>query len=93
MTENTTSPVCEQPQVSALPPWKVILHNDPVNTAEFVVVKVREITRLEEKKAMEKVMEAHAEGTSILLTTHKEKAELLVSMFKASNITVTMEKA
>lgn len=76
-----------------LPPWKLILHNDDVNTAEFVVGKVQEITKLEENIAVRCVTEAHVQGKSLLLATHKEKAELFVEMFKSCKIEVTMEKA
>ena len=89
-------PVCEpstQPQKRQLPPWKIILHNDKVNTAEYVVNKVQEITKLAEDIATKCVIEAHKNGVALLLTTHKEKAELLVEMFESCNIEVTMEKA
>lgn len=81
-----------QPQVEQLPPWKVILHDDKINEAEFVVNKVQEITKLEEKIAVQRVLEAHKNGIALLLTTHREKAELFVEMFETYQITVTMEK-
>lgn len=91
----TSSSSCPEvaPKVESLPPWSLVLHDDNVNKAEFVVQKVQEITKLEEEEAVEKVLEAHKEGKSVLLTTHKEKAELLVEMFDDCKITVTMEKA
>lgn len=79
-------------QTDQMPPWKIILHNDDVNTAEYVVNKVQEITKLDEKDAVRKVLEANKEGLALLLTTHKEKAELLVEMFESCKIDVTMEK-
>lgn len=89
----TTSPVCEpKPQVSTLPPWGVILHNDEVNTAEFVAEKVQEITKLEEEVAVSKVLEAHKKGRALLVTTHQEKAELFVEQFTSYKISATAEK-
>lgn len=90
------SSTCEkpklQPNVEQMPPYKIILHNDEINTAEYVVNKVQEITKLEEEIAAKRVLEAHQHGKATLLATHKEKAELLVEMFESCKIIVTMEK-
>lgn len=89
------TPTCEPsmaPKIEQLPPWKILLHDDEVNTAEYIVTKVQEITKLDEEKAVKRVLEAHKNGVALLLTTHKERAELLVEMFESSKITVTMEK-
>lgn len=80
------------PKVDQLPPWKLILHNDDFNTAEHIVQKLQEITKLEEEIAARRAVEAHENGVALLLTTHKEKAELLIEMFESCKITVTMEK-
>ena len=91
----STTPTCEPsvaPKTKHLPPWKIILHNDKTNTAEYVINKVQEITKLDEEKATRRVLEAHENGVAILLTTHKERAELLVEMFQSCKITVTMER-
>lgn len=89
-------PVCdssESTKVNQLPPWKLILHNDDVNTAEHVVERVQEILSFDVDKALEVVIEAHEKGVAFLLTTHQEKAELFVDMFSSCGITVTAEKA
>lgn len=94
----TTAPTCEpstKPKIQQMPPWKIILHDDSVNTVEHVVNMVQEITKLEEQIAFDRVKEAHENGLALLLTTHREKAELFVEMFEACTpqISVTMEKA
>lgn len=91
----TDAPTCEPsvaPKVEQLPPWKIVLHNDETNTAEYVINKVQEVTKLDEEKATKRVIEAHENGKAILLTTHKERAEHFVEMFESCKITVTMEK-
>lgn len=97
MNNSSSSPKCDKPEVRPvidhLPPWKVILHNDDFNKAEFVVNKVQEITKLKEEIAEKRVIEANEKGSALLLTTHLERAELLVQMFKSFHITVTMEEA
>jgi ATP-dependent Clp protease adaptor protein ClpS len=92
---SSSSPTCEKPapKTESLPPWKLILHNDNVNTAEHVAIKVQEILKIEEEKAAELVIEAHETGTALLMLTHQEKAELYVEMFQSCKITVTAEKA
>lgn len=96
MENSSSAPTCEKPKlkpkVEQMPPYRIILHNDEINTAEYVVTKVQEITKLEEEIAVKRVIEAHENGLAPLLTTHKEKAELFVEMFESCKITVTMEK-
>lgn len=91
----STAPTCEPsvaPKIEQLPPWKIILHNDNTNTAEYVINRIQEVTKLDEEKATKRVFEAHENGIAVLLITHKEKAELFVEMFQSYKITVTMEK-
>ena len=91
----TSSPTCEKspPTKATLPPYKVILHNDNDNAAEDVVERVQEILKFEEKKAVKLVVEAHNTGQALLLTTHRERAELIVEQFRSCKIEVTTEKA
>lgn len=79
-----------------LPQYKVLLHNDIVNSALDVVKHVQEIVKLDEPAAMKKVMEAHESDISLLIITHKERAELYCEQFAAcrpKKITVTTEPA
>jgi len=77
---------------SELPPWKVLLHNDDHNNAEFILHHVKKIARLEESEAMKCIMGAHENGVALLLTTHQERAELYVEQFESFDIKVTIEK-
>ncbi len=89
-----SSSTCKNPtKVDQLPPWRVLLHNDNVNTAEKVINKVKEILKFEEEKASEIVFEADDQGVALLLVTHQERAEFFVDQFKSCKITVTTEKA
>ena len=69
-----TQPKQKPPQ--PLPPWKVLLHNDDKNSMEFVVVTIVELTPLNEQDAKRCMKEAHEKKLALLLTTHKERAEL-----------------
>ncbi|MEM1012958.1 MAG: ATP-dependent Clp protease adaptor ClpS [Planctomycetota bacterium] len=76
-----------------LPPYRVLLHNDDVNTVEAVVLTVLELTPLTEMAAIRVTLEAHKRGLSLLLVTHKERAELYVEQFKSKLLKVTIEPA
>lgn len=76
-----------------LPPWKVLLHNDDKNEMEYVVGTIVELTPLNEQDAVSRMQEAHKTGVALLLTTHKERAELYHEQFQSKGLTVTIEPA
>ncbi len=76
-----------------LPPWKVLLHNDDKNELFFVVKTITELTPLDEQQAILRTLEAHETGVALLLTTHKERAELYMEQFESKGLTVTIESA
>ena len=76
-----------------LPPWKVLLHNDDQNEVLFVVRTIVELTPLKEREAVDRTKEAHETGVSLILTTHKERAELYMEQFESKGLTVTIEPA
>ena len=76
-----------------LPPWKVLLHNDDKNEMQFVVRTVMELTPLKQQDAELRTREAHETGVAMLLTTHKERAELYREQFQSKGLTVTIEPA
>lgn len=74
-----------------LPPFKVVLHNDDTNTLDHVVRILLELTPLTETDAIERTIEAHETGCSVLLVTHQERAELYVEQFASYSLTATCE--
>lgn len=86
-----TSPQKKPPK--QLPPWKVLLHNDPHNTFEHVITTIIELTTLNEQQAKVRTKEADETGVSLLLVTHKERAELYLEQFQSKSLTVTIEPA
>ena len=74
-----------------LPPWKVLLHNDDKNDMPFVVGTVVELTPLNEQDAKLRTIEAHETGVSLLLVTHRERAELYMEQFASKGLIVTIE--
>ena len=86
-----TTPKKKPPQ--ALPPWKVLLHNDDKNDVEYVIGTIMQLTSLKEQDATLRTKEAHKTGVSLLLTTHKVRAELYQEQFTSKGLTVTIEPA
>lgn len=77
--------------VRRLPPYKLVLHNDDVNSFEHVVITILQLTPLSEQEAIERTIEAHNEGLAVLLVTTKERAELYVEQFQSASLTATCE--
>ena len=75
----------------ALPMYRVILHNDDVNTFDHVILTILELTPLSEKEAVTRTREAHKSGSALLLVTHRERAELYCEQFASKGLTVTCE--
>jgi ATP-dependent Clp protease adaptor protein ClpS len=76
-----------------LPPWKVLLHNDDKNSVDFVIETIMELTPLKKQDAELRTKEADRTGVALLLTTHKERAELYKDQFESKGLTVTIEPA
>ena len=76
-----------------LPQWKVLLHNDDKNDMGFVVTTIVELTPLNEQEATLRMKEADDTGVALLLTTHKERAELYQEQFTSKGLVVTIEPA
>lgn len=74
-----------------LPPYKVLLHNDDVNSFEHVIASILKVTTLTPPEAILRTLEAHESGVSLLLTTHRERAELYVDQFATFQLTATTE--
>ena len=90
----TAAAVATMPEVAEpklLPPFRVILHNDDVNDVVDVVRTIVMLTPLNPREAVRRMWEAHRSGMSLLLVTHKERAELYVEQFQSRNLVVTIE--
>lgn len=94
MSEVLSQPTTEvesQQQTQQLPPYRVVLHNDDVNTFDHVILAILRLTPLEGEEAVARTLEAHETGASVLLVTHQERAELYCEQFASVSLTVTCE--
>jgi len=88
---NETSLVNNRPTFKPLPMWKVIVHNDDINTYNHVIGTFMEIVKMDKQTAYVKTVEVDKEGLSIVSVTHKEHAELLRDQLQSKALTVTIE--
>lgn len=93
MTAPAKKPAPPKRKPKKLPPYRVLLHNDDVNTFEHVIKCIRRLTTLSTQEAMLRAIEAHEGGVALLLVTHRERAELFAEQFASLSLTVTIEPA
>ncbi len=80
-----------RPKPKQLPPYKVLLHNDDKNDFGHVIRSIAKLTTLSLEEALQKTIEAHETGVSLLLVTHRERAELYCEQFATFQLTATYE--
>ncbi|MFM1813196.1 MAG: ATP-dependent Clp protease adapter ClpS [Cyanobacteriota bacterium] len=74
------------------PRYKVLLHNDPVNSMEYVVMTLRQVVpSLSEQDAIAVMLEAHNTGVGLVIVCDLEPAEFYCETLKAKGLTSTIE--
>jgi len=72
--------------------YKVLLHNDPVNTMEYVVSTLRQVVpSLSEQDAIAVMLEAHNTGVGLVIVCDIEPAEFYCESLKAKGLSSTIE--
>ncbi len=75
------------------PRYKVLLHNDPVNTMEFVVSTLRQVVpQLSEQDAIAVMLEAHNKGIGLVIVCDLEPAEFYSETLNSKGLTSSIEK-
>ena len=75
------------------PKYKVLLHNDPVNSMEYVTVSLREVVpQLSEQDAISIMLEAHNNGVGLIIICDLEPAEFYSESLKSKGISSSIEK-
>jgi ATP-dependent Clp protease adaptor protein ClpS len=74
------------------PRYRVLLHNDPVNTRDYVVVTLQQVVpSLSEEDAVAVMLEAHNTGVGLVIVCDLEPAEFYCETLKAKGLTSTIE--
>ena len=75
------------------PKYKVLLHNDPVNSMEYVTISLREVVpQLSEQDAIAIMLEAHNTGVGLVIVCDLEPAEFYSESLKSKGISSSIEK-
>lgn len=93
-SSNLPAPVPQQTPAPArrrLPAWNVILHDHGLPTVRDVVKTIVALTPLDSYEAAQRATQAKTDGRALLLTTHRERAELYVLQFANHSVKVTIE--
>ena len=78
---------------SKSPKYKVLLHNDPVNSMEYVTTSLREVVpQLSEQDAIAIMLEAHNTGVGLVIVCDLEPAEFYSESLKSKGISSSIEK-
>ena len=75
------------------PKYKVLLHNDPVNSMEYVTISLREVVpQLSEQDAISIMLEAHYTGIGLVIVCDLEPAVFYSESLKSKGISSSIEK-
>ncbi len=74
------------------PRYRVLLHNDDFNSMEYVVqTLMTTVPSLTQPQAVDIMMEAHTNGTALVITCAQEHAEFYCETLKNHGLTSTIE--
>ena len=75
------------------PKYKVLLHNDPVNSMEYVANSLREVLpQLSEQDAISIMLEAHNTGVGLIIVCDLEPAEFYAESLRSKGLTTSIEQ-
>ncbi len=75
------------------PKYKVLLHNDPINTMEYVVTTLRQVVpKLTEQEAIAVMLEAHNTGIGLVIICDIEPAEFYSQTLNSKGLVSTIEQ-
>ena len=85
-----TAPTVEREAI-IMPLYKVLLHNDDVNSMEHVVKTLRQVFKFDEQECVRIMIEAHNNGLALCAVEPLEQAELHRDQLISSSLVATIE--
>jgi ATP-dependent Clp protease adaptor protein ClpS len=74
------------------PRYRVLLHNDDFNAMEYVVqVLMQTVAGMTQPQAVDIMMEAHTNGTALVITCELEHAEFYCETLRGHGLSSTIE--
>lgn len=87
----TETEILEETKTAIAEPWKVLLHNDPVNLMGYVVLMLKNIFGYSDEKASEIMLSVHKNGKTVVWSGEKETAEFYVEQLHSAQLMATIE--
>jgi ATP-dependent Clp protease adaptor protein ClpS len=88
----TKSGTISERQVTLIPLYRVLLHNDDVNSMERVVKALMRVFKFEQPECERIMMEAHRNGVALCAVEPLEQAELHRDQLASFSLIATIEK-
>ncbi len=74
------------------PRYRVLLHNDDFNSMEYVVqTLIQTVAGMTQPQAIDIMMEAHTNGTALVITCALEHAEFYCETLRSHGLSSTIE--
>jgi ATP-dependent Clp protease adaptor protein ClpS len=74
------------------PRYRVLIHNDDFNTMEYVVMTLMQtVAGMTQPQAVDIMMEAHTNGTALVITCALEHAEFYCETLKSRGLSSSIE--
>jgi ATP-dependent Clp protease adaptor protein ClpS len=86
----TTAPVADREKV-IMPRYKVLLHNDDVNSMDHVVKALRQVFKFDLEECVRIMIEAHDKGIALCIVEPLEQAELHRDQLRSFSLVATIE--
>ena len=82
----------EERHAAHIPLYKVLLHNDDVNTMDHVVNALMQVFKFDPQTCVQIMLEAHRNGNALCATEPLEQAELHRDQLISFSLVATIEK-
>lgn len=76
---------------ATVPPWRVVVLNDPVNLMSYVVLVFKRVLGMSNERARKHMLEVHEAGRSVVWSGARERAELYVQQLQSWKLTAILE--
>lgn len=88
--QTTTAPVIDREKVT-MPRFKVLLHNDDVNSMDHVVKSLRQVFKFDAEECVRIMIEAHDQGVALCIVEPLEQAEHHRDQLRSFSLVATIE--
>lgn len=88
--QTITAPVVDREKI-IMPRYKVLLHNDDVNSMDHVVKTLRTVFRFDLEECVRIMIEAHDHGIALCVVEPLEQAELHRDQLISFSLVATIE--